>query len=62
MDVSAIASLATNLAETGVQQQVGISVLKKALDIESTTAATLIAALPQVNLPAHLGNNVNTTA
>jgi Putative motility protein len=62
MDVSAIAGLATSLAQTGVQQQVGVTVLRKALDIESSTAATLIAALPPVNLPSNLGNSVNTTA
>jgi hypothetical protein len=62
MSVSSIASLATDLAETGVKQQVGISVLKKALDIEATNAAILLQALPAPNLPAHLGNNVNTTA
>lgn len=62
MSVSSIASLATDLAETGIKQQVGISVLKKALDIESTNAAILLQALPSPNLPAHLGNNVNTTA
>lgn len=62
METSAIASLASNLAESGVRQQVGISVLKKALDIESNTAAALIQALPSPNLPAHLGNSVNTTA
>lgn len=62
MDTSSIASLASNLAETGIQQQVGITVLKRALDIESSTAATLIQALPTPNLPPHLGNSVNTTA
>ena len=62
MNASAIASLASNLAETGVRQQVGVSVLKRALDIEANTAAALISALPTVNLPAHLGNTINTTA
>lgn len=62
MSASSIASLATNLAETGLRQQVGVSVLRKALDIESTTAAILLQSLPAPNLPAHLGSNVNTTA
>ena len=35
---------------------------KRALDIESNTAAALISALPAPNLPAHLGNTINTTA
>jgi hypothetical protein len=65
MSVSEIASLATNLSNNAVKQDVGIGVLKKALQVESNTAATLIAALPtppSANLPAHLGNSVNTTA
>jgi hypothetical protein len=65
MSVSGIASLATDLSNNAVKQDVGISVLKKALQAESATAATLIAALPtppSANLPAHLGNSVNTTA
>jgi hypothetical protein len=57
-----ISGLASNLAESGVKQQVGISVLKKALDIESSTALTLIQAVSAPNLPPNLGNNVNTTA
>jgi Putative motility protein len=57
-----IAGLASNVAESGVKQQVGISVLKKALDIESSTALTLIQAVSAPNLPPNLGNNVNTTA
>lgn len=47
---------------------VSTTVLKKALDIEAQTAMSLINALPQptqqsaANLPAHLGQNINTTA
>ena len=45
---------------------VGVTVLKKALDIEAQNAMTLINALPQPpqaqNLPSHLGQNVNTKA
>lgn len=47
---------------------VGLSVLKKAIDIEAQGAMALIAALPQppqqsaANLPPHLGQNINTTA
>ncbi|HZW24897.1 MAG TPA: YjfB family protein [Gallionella sp.] len=45
---------------------VGLSVLKKAIDIEAQSAMALIAALPQppqpANLPPHLGRNINTTA
>lgn len=66
MDVTGIAQLSTSLADTGTKQAVGISVLKKAQDIQSSTASALIEALPPVpsapNLPAHLGKTINTTA
>lgn len=64
MDVSGIANLATSLSNTSTNQSVGIAVLKKALDAESSAAATLIDAIPapSSNLPPHLGQNVNTTA
>jgi hypothetical protein len=65
MDVSNIASLATNMAQTRIDQEVGIAVLKKALDAESSLAAGLIAAIPttpSANLPPHLGQNINTSA
>jgi hypothetical protein len=61
-----IAKLASSIAETGNKQEVGIEVLKRAQDIEKSTATQLIdsvKATPQVqNLPAHLGNTINTTA
>ena len=54
------------MAETGTRQAVGMAVLKKAQDIQSSTATALIEALPPVpaapNLPSHLGNRINTTA
>ncbi|MDB5934565.1 MAG: hypothetical protein JWQ01_1909 [Massilia sp.] len=66
MDVTAMAKLATSIAETGNNQDVGLAVLKKAQDIASSTATQLIDAIqpaPTVqNLPAHLGNTINTTA
>ncbi|WP_317200953.1 YjfB family protein [Janthinobacterium sp.] len=66
MDVMGIAQLATGIADTGTRQAVGIAVLKKAQDIQSSTATALIEALPPVqaapNLPAHLGGQINTTA
>lgn len=40
---------------------VGMTVLKKAIDIEADSAMQLIAA-SSTNLPANLGRNVNTTA
>ena len=66
MDVTGIAQIATNLAETGTRQEIDIAILKKAQDIESTQATQLIDAIKTVpsapNLPAHLGNTINTTA
>jgi hypothetical protein len=66
MDVAGIAKLSTSIAETGNRQEVGIAVLKKAQDIEMSTATQMIDAIKAVptvqNLPAHLGNTINTKA
>lgn len=65
MEVNGIAKLATTMAETRNSQEVGVAVLKKALDISASNAASLIASVPMPpaqNLPAHLGKNINTTA
>lgn len=65
MDVSMSTSSA--LAQTA-GDAVGVSTLKKAMDIEAQGAMTLINSIPQpvipaaANLPAHLGQNVNTVA
>ena len=64
MDVMGIAKLSTSIAETGIKQEVGFAMLKKAQDIQQSTANQLIAAIPAAprNLPPNLGNNINTTA
>ena len=66
MDVMSIAKLATSIADTGTRQDVNMAVLKRAQDIQASTAAQLLQMMPPPipapNLPAHLGNNVNTTA
>ena len=66
MDVTGIARLSTSIADTGTKQAVGIAVLKKAQDIQASSAAALIEAIPPVpsapSLPAHLGNTINTKA
>ncbi|MBC7501131.1 MAG: YjfB family protein [Herminiimonas sp.] len=65
MNVSNIAALATDMSSARTEQAVGIAVLKKALDIESASAAVLLDALPptvSTNLPDNLGRNINTTA
>ena len=48
MDVGSIAQLSTTMAETGTRQAVGLTVLKKAQDIQSSTANALLEALPRL--------------
>ena len=63
MDVSGIARLATSMAETGTRQEIDIAMLRKAQDIQLSTATQLLDAIqPMPNLPAHLGNTINTKA
>lgn len=65
MNVSMNASAA--LAQSG-NDAVGMTVLKKAINIEAQAAVELISAVPPSpqpaasNLPPHLGQNINTTA
>ncbi|MBU3696549.1 YjfB family protein [Dechloromonas sp.] len=60
MDVSAIASLATEMSQNQTAQAVQIAVLKKAMDIEAQSAMQLLQAVP--SNPPHLGNNVDLFA
>ena len=66
MDAMNIARLSTSIAETGIKNEVGLNVLKKAQDIQASTAEQLLGAVTPMpgahNLPAHLGNTINTTA
>lgn len=67
MEVSQIASLATDMNANQLNQAVGLSVMKKAMNMASANAAQLIAALPApqssaARLPSHLGQNINTSA
>lgn len=66
MDVMGIAKLSTSIAETGLKQEVGITMLKRAQEIQASTATQLLdavdSAAPTQNLPSHLGKHVNTTA
>jgi hypothetical protein len=62
MDVSMNSSAAL---ASSVGSAAGISILKKALDIEAQNALQLINAISQPqqgSLPPNLGNNINTTA
>lgn len=62
MDVSNIASLSSSVAQMKVGDAVGISVLKKALEIESQNVLMLLQAIPSAINPPHLGNNVDVRA
>lgn len=61
-----IAKLSTSIAETGTKAEVSLTVLKRAQDIQKATATQLIDSVktpaPVQNLPANLGNTINTTA
>lgn len=66
MSVTSIASLATSMAQTQTNQEVGVTMLKKSIDAASNSAEELLAAIPSptptTNLPGNLGQNINTTA
>jgi hypothetical protein len=64
MDVGQIASVATELSQTKIDSDIQVAVLKKTLDIASSSALALIDSIPTPteNLPPHLGQNINTTA
>ncbi len=70
MDISGVSA---NGAVSGVlaqqqvysQGQVGVSMLKKALDTQTQNALALVQSIPQApstqGLPANLGNTIDTT-
>ncbi|MBN8449383.1 MAG: YjfB family protein [Candidatus Accumulibacter sp.] len=64
MDVSAIASMATEMSQARTTEALQVAVLKKALDIQAQGALQLIEAASQVipSNPPHLGNAVDTVA
>lgn len=68
MDMNSnVTTALASLAGQSTGDAAGISVLKKAMDIQAQSAAALVNALPQpeknsTNLPPHLGQNVNTKA
>lgn len=67
MDVAltnAIVNTATAMSRSETANAVQVQVLKKALDSEASTAATLLQALPQPPLATSgsLGTQVNTYA
>jgi putative motility protein YjfB-like len=66
MSVNSIASLSTSMAATQTNQDISMAVLKKSIDSASNGVAELLSTIPPatsaVNLPANLGQNVNTVA
>ena len=58
MDNAISQAIATTQAN---KEAVGMSVLKKANEVEAESAMQLVAA-SSANLPSHLGRNINTTA
>ena len=65
MDVNTVAGVTTAMQQIKTAQDISVAVLKKALDAQAGSAAAMLEALPPVtskNLPAHLGQNINTTA
>ena len=66
MNVSSIAALSTTIAETGRKEEVAVTMLKKQQDMQKQHMGQLLEGIqppqPAQNLPAHLGNKINTTA
>lgn len=66
MDINSISSGAVSSAhQQKVGDAVGITVLSKALDIQSNTAKQLVESIPEQPKPAseaHLGNQINLHA
>jgi hypothetical protein len=63
MDVLAIAKLSTTIAETGIKQDVAMTMLKKQQDMQKSAMSQILDGIqPPQNLPAHLGSKINTTA
>lgn len=65
MEISS--SIVGGAVSQSVEQERQVAVLKKALDVEASSALALIQAIPQpqpvVNTnPPHLGNSVDTKA
>jgi hypothetical protein len=63
MDVTSIAALSTTIAETGRKDDIAMTMLKKQQDMQKSNMAQILDGIqPPQNLPAHLGNTINTTA
>ena len=68
VDITGIARLSSSIAETGTKQEVEFAILKRAQQIQASTATQLIDAIQPAptaaaaSLPPNLGRNINTTA
>ncbi len=66
MSVSSIASLSTALATNQTNTEIGVTMLKKSIDEQSSSVEQLLSTVqaptPASNLPSNLGQNINTTA
>ena len=64
MDTSGIATLATSMSQARTSEAVQLSVLKKAMDINTQNGLQLVQNASKVvaNNPPHLGNLIDTTA
>lgn len=66
MDVTALASAATSMAQTRTADAVSTTILKKALDLQAQGAAQLIQAATQslttYNNPPNLGSRIDVSA
>jgi hypothetical protein len=62
MDVSQITSLASGLDSLDLKSQVNTLVLKKALDNQQSSAASILESIPQLPANPAIGRNINTTA
>ncbi|MDF7662187.1 YjfB family protein [Erwiniaceae bacterium L1_54_6] len=61
MDVSQITSLATGLDNLDLKSQVNTLVLKKVLDNQQSSAASILESIPQLPANPAIGRNINTT-
>ena len=63
MDTASIVNLATTMQQTRLANDVQVSVLKKAIDVQAQGAMQLLDAAVQASPnPPHLGNQVDTVA
>lgn len=67
MEITSTSNMASSLASSPVNQEVGVAVLKKSMDAQTQVAMQLISsvaqpdsqATPSASLPDNLGQNVN---